>query len=187
MKYSRVLALASLIFGVSIALCTSVSAYGQTLSVWQTDVCDKIFSDTPAGDEKPIRFQAASNEYESALIGLRSDTELKDVKIEVSALKGVEQGAVIQQAHITVREVGALPLEHNTPGAENIVTRKALRHAGHTLRSLNRFARSASLREFDNAFIPRNAWRRVRGTLTLTADSFSKEIPVEAQIFLRTP
>ena len=44
---------AASVLAASAALCACAVVYGQTISVWQADVCDKIFPETPAGEETP--------------------------------------------------------------------------------------------------------------------------------------
>ncbi len=186
MKLYRIAKRATTVLASVAALCVGVAAYGQTLSVWQPDVCDKIFPETPAGEETPIRFKAAGNEYESAQVGLRADAAFDDVKLEISSLAGVEQNGLIPAENIRIREVGTIRIEHNTPGAENIVTRKAPDDVPEILYDRSTFAlpknesRSAWITLFVPAETPSGNYA---GTLKIVAGDLVKEIPVELEVF----
>lgn len=184
MKHGRA-RFASLTVGLALALCSGLTAYGQSISVWQADVCDKIFADTPAGAETPVRIQAAGNEYESAMIGLRSDAAIQDVKITVSNLAGVEHNGVILAENVRIREVGALRIVHNSPQSENVYTRKAPCDMPEILydRSTVSLEPNASAGVWITVRVPKNATPGAYlGELSIDADGISKKVPVELEV-----
>lgn len=186
MKHGRVSKLATLTLGLTLALCSGASAFAQNVSVWQADVCDKIFTDTPAGENTTIKFKAAANEYESALIGVLSDAAIDDLKIEVSTLTGVDQNGLIPSECVRVREVGTLHLDHNTPQADNIVTRKAPCEMPDILyeRATVSLNANESKGIWLTLYVPKGTPAGTySGTASLTSNSFSREIPVEVEVF----
>lgn len=174
------------LLAVASALSASGSAFGQTLSVWQADVCEKIFPETPTGEESPIRFKAAGNEYESAQVGLRADAVLENVTIEMTALKGVEQNGLVSEENVRIRDVGTIHIEHNTPSAEKIVTRKAPADVPEILydRSTVALPKDESRSVWITLFVPEGTPSgNYAGTLKITAGDLVKEIPVELEVF----
>ncbi len=177
---------AASVLAASAALCACAVVYGQTISVWQADVCDKIFPETPAGEETPIRFKAAGNEYESAQIGLRSDAALDSVKLEISSLTGVEQNGLVTAENLRIREVGTIHIEHNTPSADSIVTLKAPGDVPEILYDRSTFAlpKDESRSAWITLFVPPGTPSgNYAGTLKVVAGDLVKEIPVELEVF----
>ncbi len=99
----------------------------QTLKLWQTDVCEKIFADSPAGEEKTIQLSYAANEYESALVGVLSDSDVEQIQITIPDLQCAAANATIAAEILRAREIGTVHLEKNTDAwlTEDLVTQKA--------------------------------------------------------------
>lgn len=186
MKTSLASTFLALIFGLTPFSYRAEPVLGQSVALWQTDVCDKIFSDSTPGEETAVHFQAAANEYESALIGVRTDADLESATIAVSDLSNPEQSASISADNVRVREVGTLHIDHNTSFADNIITRKAPCDIPEILydRSTIAFQKDESKGIWLTLFVPKGtpAGKYV-GKLTLSSGEFSKQIDVEAEVF----
>lgn len=105
-------------------LC-ALDSYAQELSVWSTNVHAKIFADTQPEPANCVSLFSASNEYESGQIALRSSSNINNLNIICSPLECAQNKEIIDAANVRIRRIGMLPISKNTPGAEEIVVRKA--------------------------------------------------------------
>ena len=62
------------------------------------DPVEKIFRDTqPKPDSDRVTLRAAHNEYEPAQIAVRTDVQLKNVRVEITPLEHVDGGPIVLQ------------------------------------------------------------------------------------------
>lgn len=169
---------------VASTAATQLSA--QTLDLWQTDVCEKVFPDTPVGDQTSIQMRCAANEYESAQIGLRANAPLSDLTVKISDLRSENGDAVISAEKIRVRKVDALQLLHNTPGADPILTRKAPCDMPDILNDFSTLTVEPNVSQglWITLHAPKGtAPGLYNGTLSIEGANFQKEAPVSLEIY----
>ena len=86
-----------------------------TLVLWPAKPLERIFKDSqPARVGEPLRLSCVRNEYEGCMFGLRSDVDVKGVRLEVSELCSAS-GATIPSSYVKAFFVGSIPLTRNTP------------------------------------------------------------------------
>ncbi len=89
---------------------TGAGAAAGALSVWQVNAIEKVFEEDVRPDKpSPWRITAARNEREPLQLAIRSDTEMKGVRIAVEA-PPANSGATL--ANVTVNVVGYVPVDH---------------------------------------------------------------------------
>ena len=125
MKHRSLLAL--ILTATIFPLVQPSASVAQSIKIWQTDVCEKIFVDSLPGEEKTIQMNCAANEYESALVGLHSDVDVGEIQISISDLQCDSANATIAADNLSAREIGTIHLEKNTDAwlTEDLVVRKA--------------------------------------------------------------
>lgn len=125
MKHRSLLAL--ILTATIFPLVQPSASVAQSIKIWQTDVCEKIFVDSLPGEEKTIQMNCAANEYESALVGLHSDVDGGEIQISISDLQCDSANATIAADNLRAREIGTIHLEKNTDAwlTEDLVVRKA--------------------------------------------------------------
>ena len=158
----------------------------QTLDLWQTDVCEKIFPETPVGDQTSIQMRCAANEYESAQIGLRADAPLADLAVKISDLRAENGDAVISAENLRIRKIDTVPLLHNTPGAEPILTRKAPCDMPDILNDFSTLTLEPNVSQglWITLRAPKGtAPGQYQGTLSVEGTNFKKEISVSLEIY----
>ena len=84
-----------------LALTTAISAAYAGWQVWTTTETKRMLREEPAGTGLAVRLSAARNEWEGFQILMRSDEPVKDVRVEVSDLKG-PSGATIGIDHVRI-------------------------------------------------------------------------------------
>ena len=176
---------------IAAILCaaSTVGAAEGKIEARQIDACDKVFSDAtpPSGDvAAQIAASAAANEYESAQLALRSTADVDGVSVSVSALAQVDGDAKIAAENVRVRVVGAIPIGHNTPHADAIVTRKApcdmpdVLYDKQTVDLKANEAKSLWITFYVPEGTPAGAYR---GELTLAASDVDVSIPINLEVF----
>ncbi len=84
-----------------LALTTAISAAYAGWQVWTTTETKRVLREEPAGMGLAVRLSAARNEWEGFQILMRSDEPVRDVRVEVSDLKG-PSGATIGIDHVRI-------------------------------------------------------------------------------------
>ncbi|MDO5308578.1 MAG: DUF4091 domain-containing protein [Planctomycetia bacterium] len=166
------------------ALCPALA---QEFTLWQVDVCDKVFYDaTPSPDCDVVKLSAASNEYESAQVGIRSEQALAGLVASLSPLRCDANGQTIPADALRVRQVGYVPLVHNTPMADAIITRKAPCDMPDPILEEPTFDLEANTAKalWLTVRVPKGAQPgRYDGTLTVKNDQVEQTIPVQLDVF----
>ena len=96
------------------------TSYAERIQIYVVNPLEKVFKDTIPEDDRPmvLKLECAANEYESAQFVIRSDAELKDVTVKISALTNKESGVEIAPDNIQWHFLGYVPVERNTSEAE---------------------------------------------------------------------
>lgn len=101
-------------------LSTAASA-SAPVKVWAVDVHAKVLRDArPADKPGAVALRAARNEYESGQLAVRSAVPLRQMRVELSALRRRDGKASIAPEHLAWHFVGYIPIKKNTQGAEAI-------------------------------------------------------------------
>jgi len=86
-----------------------------TLVLWPAEPLERVFKDSqPARVGERLRLSCVRNEYEGCMFGLRSNADVKGVKLEVSELRSAS-GVSIPASCAKAFFVGSIPLSRNTP------------------------------------------------------------------------
>jgi hypothetical protein len=99
-------------------LITTVGADNVDISI--VNSLEKIFKDTVSKTDtaKVLRFECATNEYETAQITIRSGTRLEGVSLRFTALASEGNGIRIPSENIQWNFIGFVPVKRNTSEAE---------------------------------------------------------------------
>lgn len=177
----------SLLLFTALPFLCATSIQAQELSVWSQDIHTKIFADSePNADGAALNLSAASNEFESGQLGLRSDADLNSLEIIPSELKCENNGQTIEAKNVRVRRIGMLPVTKNTPNADAIVVRKAPCDIPDILYDENVVSLKANetLGVWITAFVPKGVPAgEYKGTIVVKNESVSKEFPVVLNVF----
>jgi hypothetical protein len=86
-----------------------------TLVLWPAEPLERVFKDSqPARVGERLRLSCVRNEYEGCMFGLRSNADVKGVRLEVSELRSAS-GVSIPASCAKAFFVGSIPLSRNTP------------------------------------------------------------------------
>jgi hypothetical protein len=145
--------------------------------VWIADSMDKIFQDVspPASPPAAIRIETARNEYESAQLVARG--ELKGVAVEFSGLEGLS---------LKYDLVGYVPVKGNLAmGAPIDVRRAPADFPDPFLEEKTIDVEAGRARPiWLTVYTPRDAAPGLRkGTVRVKAEGFSRDFPIEVQIW----
>lgn len=168
-----------------LAASTANAAEPSAVRVWPVDPHLKIFADSPSADAAPLVLRAARNEYESGQFGLRADADVAGLTLSVSDLTSAD-GGKIAASNVRLRPIGTIPVTKNTPGAENIVVRKAPFDAPDVLLEETTLDLTAQTSKgvWVTLFVPREtAPGRYVGTITVASETARAELPLEVEIF----
>jgi len=150
---------------------------------------DKVFRDTqpPKKPEKCIRVFCARNEYEPAQVAVRPSKGLKNVTVEISALKHEKEAYTLPARGVTWNFVGFIPLTKNTPHTrEAAIVRKAPCEIPDPLLPDRKMDVAADRTQpiWLTFFVPKDAPPGVyRGTVTVKADGWEQSLPVELTVW----
>ncbi len=158
------------------------------LKLWPVDVCEKVFTDAePTAESAPLELAAAANEYEAGQIAVRVDETCENLQMQATKLVGDKTGNVIDANNIRLRVVGTVPIEHNTPLADAIITRKAPCDLPEVLLDSAAFARlepNATQSVWVTAYVPKGAKPDVyRGSIVFTSGALEKKLDLELTVF----
>ena len=178
-------------FAIAAILCatSAIGAAERTISAWQVDACEKVFSDAlPPSDvgAPQIVASAATNEYESAQLAVRSSADVDAASASVSDLAQIDGDAKIPAKNARVRVVGTIPIGHNTPLAEPIVTRKAPCDMPDVLYETQTFDLKANESKslWITFYVPQDVPAGVyEGELTLSVGEETTAIPIKLEVF----
>ncbi len=161
------------------------AAEPSAVRIWPVDPHLKIFGDSQAADAVPLVLRAARNEYESGQFGLRADADVAGLSLAVSDLTNAD-GGKIAASNVRLRPIGTIPVTKNTPGADNIVVRKAPFDAPDVLREETTLDLTAQTSKgvWVTLFVPsETAPGRYTGTITVASETARAELPLEVEVF----
>jgi len=160
--------------------------------VWVVDPHVKVFRDTlPPSDLESstgggIVLRAARNEYEPAQIAVRSSTELRGLRVEISELRHEDLSAVIPAECTHWNFVGYIPMPKNTPRSEGLRIREAPCDMPDPLLADPSKDLPAEQTQpvWITVYVPKNAPAGVyRGEVRVVAEGFQSAIPLHLNVY----
>jgi hypothetical protein len=155
---------------------------GGSLAVWAVDPHVKVFRDTQAPKAaESVTLRAASNEYESGQVAIRSGLPLKGVRVELSPLRLADGTGTIGLDHFTASFVGFIPVKKNTHDSEAVWIRRAPCEIPDVLLESQTLDVQADSTQpvWLTVFVPKDATPGVyRGEVTVVAGERRAAVPV---------
>ncbi len=177
------------LFTLALLGAVATTARADELELWQVDVCEKIFPNAEPVESdatSTITLAAAANEYEAAQIAARADVKIDALEISAAELVGEKSGTVIPAENIQIRVLGTVPIEHNTPRAESIITHEAPCDLPEVLydRATLQLEPNATQTAWITFYVPKGTPADLyRGALTFDGGAVKTELTVELTVF----
>lgn len=157
----------------------------EPIQVWPVDSLEKVFRDTAPGAAGAVALSAARNEYQSGQFGVHADVETA-VTLQAEPLVREDGKATIGAERIRLRPIDFIPVAKGTPGAEEVVVRKAPADFPDILRDEAKMTIPAgeSKGVWITLFIPPDAEPgRYVSKAILKAGESTAEIPINVVVF----